>query len=85
MSAQRPHARDDVARGQRDVLHAGAAVELEDTPRSATGAALGGLVDRELDPAGAVCTTFDIRAEYSVLMSSSSKWTISARIPSTRS
>ena len=71
----RPHRLDDVAGGQGDVLHAGAAVELQVLLDLRAAAALGRLVDRELDPPVPSCTTFDIRAEYSVLMSLSSKWT----------
>ena len=36
---------------------------------------LGGLVDRELDLPEPSCITFDINAEYSVLIALSSKWT----------
>ena len=71
-------------RGQREVLHAGAAVELQVLLDLRLALALGRLVDRELEPPGAVVTTFDISAEYSVEIASSEKW-ISSVIPKTRS
>ena len=49
-----PHRVDDVAGGQGDVLHAGAAVELQEFLDLRAALGLGRLVDRELDPAGAV-------------------------------
>ena len=49
--AQRRDRADDVARGHRDVLRAGAVVELEVLVDLRLALALGGLVDRELDPA----------------------------------
>jgi hypothetical protein len=70
--------RDDVARRERDVLRAGAAVELEVLVDLRLALALGRLVDRELDRAVAVVTTFDISAEYSVEIASSEKWIISS-------
>ena len=49
--AQLGHGRDDVTRGDRDVLRAGAAVELQVLVDLRLALALGGLVDRELDAA----------------------------------
>ena len=51
---QRAHGGDDVGRRQRDVLHAGAAVELQVLLDLGLALALGRLVDRELDAAVAV-------------------------------
>ena len=49
-----PDAGDDVAGGQRDVLHARPAVVLEELVDLGPPPAMGRLVDRELDPAAAV-------------------------------
>ena len=56
---------DDVVGGQRDVLHARAAVELEELLDLRPPPALGRLVDRELDPAAAVRD--DLRHQRRVL------------------
>ena len=56
---------DDVGRRERDVLHAGAAVELEVLLDLALPLAFGRLVDRELDLAAAV--RHDLRHERRVL------------------
>ena len=75
---------DDVVGRERDVLHAGAAVELEVLLDLALALALGRLVDRELDLPVAVRQTFDMSAEYSVWIWSSSKWRMFVN-PKTRS
>ena len=78
LHAARPHSRDgvhDVAGGEGDVLDAGAAEVVEILRHLRLPAAGSRLVDGELDAARPVpsCMTFDIRAEYSVEIASSSK------------
>jgi len=71
---------DDVVGRQRDMLDAGATVEVEVLLDLALALALGGLVDRELD----LALTFDMSAEYSVEIALSVKW-MSSVIPNERS
>ena len=65
MRPHAPHRLDDVAGRQRDVLHAGAAVELEVLLDLRSPLALRRLVDRELDPPRAVL--HDLRHQRRVL------------------